>query len=98
VGRLTGYNQARISLGAGVVTMVLGLGLLGAASLGVSCLGRPQPSGPQILDFAHQQSGLASIVIGVLMIFAALAAIVLGVAPYVERARTLASPEGRPRA
>jgi cytochrome c biogenesis protein CcdA len=79
VGRLTGYNQARISLGAGVAAMVLILGLLGAASLGVSCPGRPQPSRPQILDFAHQQSGLASIVIGVLMIVSALAAIVLGV-------------------
>src|SRR6185437_8467026 len=58
--------------------MVLAYGLLAASSLGVSCPGRPQPSGPPILDFAHQNSGLAFIVIGVLMIVAALAAIVLG--------------------
>jgi cytochrome c biogenesis protein CcdA len=78
-GGLNAYKQARVSLGAGVSAMVLGLVLLGAASLGVSCPGRPQPSGPQILEIARQQSGLAFIVIAVLMIVAALAAIVLGV-------------------
>ena len=77
MGRLTGYNQARISLGAGVAAMVLVLALLGTASLGLSCPGRPQP-GP-ILDFAQQQSGLVLIVLGILMIVAALAAIVLGI-------------------